>query len=277
MKLVNFGPASDERAGVLDEQGRLHDASSIVAQWNPDALGRLAGIRASLEASTLPLVPGEPRLGPCVLEPRTIVCVGLNYEDHAAESQMDTPASPILFMKASSSVVGPNDDVVMPAGSRKLDWEVELGVVMSKDAYCLDEAEVAEAIAGYCVVNDISERAWQLEGTGQWVKGKSAPTFCPLGPWLVTADEVDSWSALTLTLTVNGQVKQSLGTDSMLFGVDTLVAYISRHMKLRAGDVIATGTPPGVGLATGNYLRVGDVMSAAIDGLGAQNNHVVAE
>jgi len=249
MKLVRYGNTGDERPGLLDSQGALRDLYAFV----PDIAGSvllpasLEKLRA-LDPATLPLVPGSPRLGPCVGAVGKFICIGLNYSDHAAESNMAVPAEPVVFMKATSAICGPHDQVIIPRGALKMDWEVELGVVIGKEAKYVEEADALNHVAGYCVVNDLSERAFQLEGTGQWVKGKSADTFGPIGPWLVTADEIPDPQNLHLWLEVDGHRYQSGSTSTMVFGVAHLVSYLSRYMSLQPGDIISTGTPPGVGL-----------------------------
>lgn len=263
---------------MLDFEGRIRSLDEVVDDIGgptllPESLDRLRG----LDQSALPLVDGDPRLGPPVAGVGKVVCIGLNYAEHAQESDMELPSEPVIFTKATSSISGPNDDVVLPRGSTKADWEVELGVVIGSPAKYVQEAEAGRHIAGYCIVNDVSERAFQLDGTGQWVKGKSADTFCPLGPWLVTADQVPDPQDLRLWLDVNGVRRQDGSTRTMVFGVSTLVAYVSRFMSLQPGDLIATGTPPGValGMADPPWLRPGDVMSLGIDGLGEQRLRVV--
>ena len=230
-----------------------------------------------LDLGALPIVAGSPRLGPCVGAVGKFLCIGLNYSDHAAESGMAVPAEPVLFTKATSAICGPNDNVIIPRGSLKTDWEVELGVVIGKEAKYVEEAAALSHVAGYCVVNDLSERAFQLEGTGQWVKGKSADTFGPIGPWLVTADELPDPQNLHLWLQVDGHRYQNGSTSTMVFGVAHLVSYLSRFMSLQPGDIISTGTPPGVGLGQKPpvYLRPGNVMTLGIDGLGQQRQLVV--
>ena len=241
----------------------------------PESIDRLR----TLDLHALPRVPGNPRLGPCVGQVGKFVAIGLNYSDHAAESGMAVPAEPIVFMKATSCITGPCDDVVIPRGSLKTDWEVELGIVIGRPAKYVDEADAFAHIAGYCVVNDVSERAFQLEGTGQWVKGKSADSFGPIGPWLVTADEVPNWQNLSLWLEVNGHRHQNGSTSRMVFGVPHLVSYLSRFMSLQPGDVISTGTPPGVGhgMKPPVYLRRGDQVRLGVEGLGEQRQRVVAD
>ena len=226
---------------------------------------------------SLPLVVGTPRIAACVGSVGKFICIGLNYSDHAAESGMAVPAEPVVFMKATSSICGPNDDVMIPKGSEKTDWEVELGVVIGKEARYVTEQGALSHVAGYCVVNDVSERAFQLEGTGQWVKGKSADTFGPIGPWLVTADEVPDPQALNLWLEVDGHRYQNGSTATMVFGVAHLISYLSRFMSLQSGDIISTGTPPGVGLGQKPpvYLRPGNIIRLGVQGLGEQRQTVV--
>ena len=273
MKLVRFGDAGVERPGLIDDSGRVRDLSSEVPELSGAILGpaSIQRLRA-LPVDGLPLVPGNPRLGPCVAGTGKFVCVGLNYLDHVRETGAAVPSEPVLFMKATSAITGPNDPIVMPPGSTKIDWEVELGVVIGSAAKNVGAQEALAHVAGYCIVNDVSERAWQLERAGQWVKGKSADTFGPIGPWLVTADEVPDPHALGLWLSVNGAMRQNSNTDQMIFHVDTLVAYISTFMSLQPGDIISTGTPPGVGLGAKppSYLNRGDVVRLGIAGLGEQ-------
>lgn len=280
MKLVRYGSAGQEQPGLLDAQSRIRSLTGVVADIGGDALlpQSLARLR-QIDATTLPLVPGNPRLGPCVGNVGKFICAGLNYSDHAAESGMAVPAEPIIFMKATSCLSGPNDDIVIPRGSQKTDWEVELGVVIGKTAKYVAEKDALAHVAGFCVVNDVSERAFQLEGTGQWVKGKSADTFGPIGPWLVTADEVSNWNELDMWLDVDGRRYQNGNTRTMVFGVEFLVSYLSRFMSLRPGDVIATGTPPGVGHGQKPpvYLRAGNEVRLAVAGLGEQRQRVVAD
>ncbi len=280
MKLVRYGSAGQEQPGLLDAQSRIRSLTGVVADIGGDALlpESLARLR-QIDATTLPLVPGNPRLGPCVGNVGKFICAGLNYSDHAAESGMAVPAEPIIFMKATSCLSGPNDDIVIPRGSQKTDWEVELGVVIGKTAKYVAEKDALAHVAGFCVVNDVSERAFQLEGTGQWVKGKSADTFGPIGPWLVTADEVSNWNELDMWLDVDGRRYQNGNTRTMVFGVEFLVSYLSRFMSLRPGDVIATGTPPGVGHGQKPpvYLRAGNEVRLAVAGLGEQRQRVVAD
>jgi 2-keto-4-pentenoate hydratase/2-oxohepta-3-ene-1,7-dioic acid hydratase in catechol pathway len=278
MKLLRFGSPGQERPGVLHADGSIRDLSGVVKDIGGEALlpESIARVR-SLDVNNLPRVDGSTRLGPCVSGVGKFICVGLNYSDHAAESGMAVPAEPIIFMKATSSIIGPNDDVAIPRGSKKSDWEVELGVVIGKTAKYVSEADALSHVAGFCVVNDLSERAFQLEGTGQWVKGKSADTFGPIGPWLVTTDEVPDCQNLDLWLEVDGKRVQSGSTKTMVFGVAFLVSYLSRFMSLRPGDVISTGTPPGVGhgMKPPVYLRAGNVMRLGVETLGEQRQRVV--
>jgi 2-keto-4-pentenoate hydratase/2-oxohepta-3-ene-1,7-dioic acid hydratase in catechol pathway len=280
MRLLRYGAVGEERPALLDRDGAIRDLTGVVPDIAgttllPDGLARLRAI----DPATLPRVNGNPRIGACVNGVGKFICVGLNYSDHAAESNMPVPSEPIIFMKATSSICGPFDDVVIPRGSQKTDWEVELGVVIGRPAKYVTEADAMQHVAGYCVVNDLSERAFQLEGTGQWVKGKSADTFGPIGPWLVTADEVHDWSALDMWLEVDGRRFQQGSTKTMVFGVPFLVSYLSRFMSLRPGDVISTGTPPGVGLGQKPpvYLRAGNEIRLSVAGLGEQRQRVIAE
>jgi 2-keto-4-pentenoate hydratase/2-oxohepta-3-ene-1,7-dioic acid hydratase in catechol pathway len=278
MKLLRYGKPGEEKPGLLDASGKIRDLSGVV----PDIGGRtllperLDTIR-KIDPATLPVVSGTPRIGPCVAQVGKFICVGLNYADHAAESNMPLPKEPILFMKATSSIVGPDDDLEIPKGSEKTDWEVELGVVIGKTAKYVSEADALSHVAGYCVVHDVSERAFQLEGTGQWVKGKSADTFGPIGPWLVTADEVPDPGNLPLWLEVDGTRRQDGSTRTLIFGVAYLVSYISKFMSLQPGDVISTGTPPGVGHGQKPpvYRRAGSEVRLGVQGLGEQKQRVV--
>lgn len=279
MKLLRYGPAGSEKPGIVDAAGRIRDLSGRIDDIDlrvltPRRLEELAGV----DPSTLPAVPDGVRIGPCVAHIGKLVCAGLNYADHAAEAGMPVPSEPILFLKPSSAVCGPDDDVQIPRGATKTDWEVELGVVIGTRAKYVEESEALAYVAGYCVANDVSERAFQLERLGQWDKGKGHDTFAPIGPWLVTRDEVPDPQSLSLWLDVNGERCQRGNTRTMVFGVRALVAYISRFMTLEPGDVICTGTPPGVGLGRRPpvFLKPGDVMTLGIDGLGAQRQVCVA-
>ena len=280
MKLLRYGPAGQEKPGLLDSNNQIRDLSSIVPDIAREALlpGSIDRLR-QLDPASLPVVKGTPRIGPCVGQVGKFICVGLNYSDHAAESGMAVPTEPILFMKATSSIVGPDDDILLPRASQKTDWEVELGVVIGKPGKYVSEADSLAHIAGYCVVHDISERAYQLEGTGQWVKGKSADTFGPIGPWLVTTDEVPDPGNLRLWLDLDGTRRQDGSTKTLIFGVQYLVSYISRFMSLQSGDVISTGTPPGVGHGQKPpvYLRAGNEVRLGVEGLGEQRQRVVAD
>ena len=278
MKLVRFGPAGREKPGMLDQDGNLRDLSGVIADVTPDILAPRALARlARIKPARLPLVGGRRRLGPPLAGIGKLVCVGLNYADHAKESGMPIPEEPILFMKSTTAISGPYDPVVIPKGSKKTDWEVELGVVIGRTARYVPKRTALDHVAGYCIVNDVSERELQLEGSGKWVKGKSADSFAPIGPWLVSRDEIGNPQALDLWLDVNGARMQSGNTRTMIFGVATLVSYISKCMTLLPGDVISTGTPPGVGLGRTppRYLKPGDVMRLGIDGLGEQRLKVV--
>jgi 2-keto-4-pentenoate hydratase/2-oxohepta-3-ene-1,7-dioic acid hydratase in catechol pathway len=279
MKLLRYGPKGQEKPGLLDDQGRIRDLSDHVADVAgaallPEAVARLRG----LDPAMLPLVQGMPRLGPCVGAVGKFICIGLNYADHAAESGLPIPKEPIVFAKWTSAISGPNDDVEIPRGSEKTDWEVELGVVIGEGGRNIDEADALNHVAGYCVVNDVSEREWQLERGGTWDKGKGCDTFGPIGPWLVTADEVPDPQALAMWLEVDGHRFQDGSTATMIFGVRTLVSYCSRFMSLQPGDLISTGTPPGVGLGCTPpvFLRPGQRMRLGVEGLGTQEQHVAA-
>ena len=274
MKLLRYGPAGAEKPGLLDKDGAIRDLSGIVTDISGAALSE-AGLKklAAIDPATLPKVEGNPRLGPCVGGVGKFIGIGLNFADHAAETNMALPTEPIFFMKATSCLSGPNDDVIKPKDSTRLDWEVELGFVIGKKASYVSEAEALDHIAGFCLVNDVSEREFQLERGGQWDKGKGCETFNPLGPWLVTTDEVADPQALSMTLDVNGVRRQNGNTKTMIFNIKHLIWYLSQFLVLEAGDVITTGTPPGVGLGQKPnpiYLKDGDVVELAIDGLGKQ-------
>lgn len=279
MKLVRYGKSGEEKPGLIDSSGALRDLSGVVGDIAGDVLtpAGLARLRA-LKPDSLPKVEGTPRLGPCLGSVGTFIAIGLNYSDHAAETGAQVPREPIMFLKATSCVSGPNDPVIIPTGSTKLDWEVELGVVIGEGGIDIPESKWRDHVAGYCVVNDVSERAFQSEGTGQWVKGKSNDTFGPIGPWLVTADEVADPQALKLWLSVNGQLRQSGSTATMVYGVAHLVSYCSRFLRLRPGDIITTGTPPGVGLGMKppQFLKAGDVIELGVEGLGQQRQVVIS-
>lgn len=272
MKLVRVGQPGAERAGIIDDAGNARDISSVVGDIDGTVFASsvMAELRA-LDISALPVLPND-RFGSCITGVGKIICVGLNYYDHATESGFEAPKEPVLFMKASSSLCGAHDTVEMPVGGEKLDYEVELGVVIGTVAKNVSVEDAANCVGGYCIFNDVSERAFQLEGTGQWVKGKSCDTFGPCGPWLVTPDEIEDIGNLDLLLSVNGEDRQKANTRDMLFGVPELISYISRFMTLQPGDLIATGTPSGVamGMEPPLYLKPGDAMELIIEGLGRQ-------
>jgi 2,4-didehydro-3-deoxy-L-rhamnonate hydrolase len=274
MKLVRFGNPGAEKPGLIDDQGRLRDLSNIIADVTPGTLSRSALKNvAAISPSALPLVTGEPRLGVPIAGVGKFIAIGLNYADHAAEANLPLPSEPIVFQKAITSLSGPNDDVVLPKGSKKSDWEVELGIVIGTRASYVDRADALAHVAGYCVVNDVSEREYQMERGGTWDKGKGCDSFGPVGPWLVTTDEVPDPQALDMWLDVNGERMQSGNTRTMIFDCAEIVSYASRFMTLMPGDVIATGTPPGVGMGkkpAAIYLKPGDVMTLGIEGLGTQ-------
>lgn len=278
MKLVRYGPVGEERPGLLDAGNILRDLSGHIADIDANTLTYRLGTLKALDPATLPTVEGSPRIGAPVANVGKIVCVGLNYADHAAESNMALPKEPVLFMKATTAICGPYDDVIKPVGATKLDWEVELAVVIGKTARLVSEGDALDHVAGYCILNDVSERAFQLEHEGQWVKGKSCDTFAPMGPWLVTTDEVGDPGALDIWLEVNGHRYQDSNTRHLIFNIPFLIAYISRFMTLEPGDVISTGTPPGVGLGLKPpvYLSAGDTMRLGVAGLGEQRQTVVS-
>jgi ureidoglycolate lyase len=280
MKLLRYGPAGAEKPGLLDAGNNIRCLAGVVRDidgWalSPASLKMLAGI----DPGTLPKVEGNPRLGPCVVRPMNYICIGLNYADHAAEAGMPVPKEPIIFLKSLGAFSGPNDDVIQPRGSKKLDWEVELGIVIGKTARYVPEHDALDYVAGYCVCNDVSEREYQLERSGTWDKGKGCDSFGPTGPWVVTKDEVPDPQALPLWTEVNGKRMQNGSTATMIFGVVKLVSYVSHFITLHAGDVIATGTPPGVGQGIKPepvFLKPGDVMRLGVEGLGIQTQRVVA-
>jgi 2-keto-4-pentenoate hydratase/2-oxohepta-3-ene-1,7-dioic acid hydratase in catechol pathway len=280
MKFLRYGAPGAEKPAIVDADGKIRDLSAHVSDLSgaalaPDALAKLGAI----DAKSLPLVEGDPRLGPCVAGTGKFICIGLNYSDHAAETGATVPPEPIIFMKASSAIVGPNDNVTIPRGSEKTDWEVELAVVIGKTAKYVTEADALDYVAGYCVTNDVSERAFQTERSGQWTKGKSCDTFGPMGPWLVTKDEIPDPQNLAMWLKVNGETQQDGSSKTMVYGVAFLVSYLSQFMSLHPGDVISTGTPPGVGmgLKPPRYLKAGDVVELGIEGLGSQKQTFVAD
>jgi len=280
MKLLRYGPPGQERPGLLDAAGAIRDLTGVIddvagSALSPEGLARLA----ALDPGALPLVEGPVRLASCVGSVGKFICIGLNYADHAAESGLAVPSEPVIFMKATSAIVGPNDDVIQPYGSTKLDWEVELGVVIGSTARYVSEDRALDHVAGYCVINDVSERAFQIDGTGTWDKGKGCDTFGPTGPWLVTREEAGEVEDLKLWLKVNGKTFQDGSTRTMVFKPAFLVSYVSRFMSLQPGDIISTGTPPGVGMGQKPplYLRPGDTMELGVEGLGVQRQTVVAE
>lgn len=279
MKLVRFGPSGSEKPGIVDGDGAIRDLSSIVDDLTGDVLSPagLDRLRA-VDPASLPAAPAGARIGPCVPMPYNFLAIGLNYADHAAETNSPIPKEPILFNKAPTSISGPDDDIVLIKDSVKTDWEVELAFVIGTEAFEVPADKALDHVAGYCLCNDVSERYWQTESTGQWVKGKSAPTYGPVGPWFVTADEIADPQNLDMWLDVNGQRMQTGSTKTMIFGVVELIAYASRFMKLLPGDIVTTGTPPGVGMGMKppTFLKGGDVVELSIEGLGEQRQKVVA-
>ena len=278
MKLLRFGAPGLEKPAILHSDGTYRDLSAIVPELRglvltPEGMARIRAV----DPATLPVLSQDLRIGPCVDKVGKFICIGLNYADHAAETGAPIPAEPIIFMKATSAIIGPNDDVIIPKNAKKPDWEVELGIIIGKEARYIEEKDAFDHIAGYCVVNDVSERNFQLERLGQATKGKSAETFGPMGPWLVTADEIPNPQKLHMWLTVNGEIRQNGSTKTMVFGVKHLVWYLSQFFILEPGDIITTGTPPGVGLGMKppQYLKAGDVVRLGIDGLGEQQQRVV--
>ena len=280
MKLVRYGKPGKEKPGLVDADGRIRDLSGVIPDLSgehlsPKSLRKIARLRPA----NLPLVRGKPRLGSCVAQPGNFIAIGLNYADHAAEAGAKIPAEPVIFGKAPNCIVGPNDDIVIPKGAEKMDWEIELAIVIGTRASYVSERDALSHVAGYCVCNDVSERAFQIDrSSGQWNKGKGCPTFGPLGPWLVTPDEVGNVQKLDLWLDVNGARQQTGNTATMIFGVKTLVSYVSQFMTLDPGDVITTGTPPGVALGRKppNWLKAGDTISCGVEGLGQQASRVIA-
>jgi 2-keto-4-pentenoate hydratase/2-oxohepta-3-ene-1,7-dioic acid hydratase in catechol pathway len=275
MKLLRYGPQGAERPGILDGEGRIRDLSGVIPDVAGEVLTRLDSLKVDVES--LPLVEGQPRLGSCVAGTGKFICIGLNYSDHAAETGAKVPSEPIIFMKATSAMCGPNDPILIPRGSEKTDWEVELGVVIGKPAKYVTEAQALDHVAGYCVINDVSERAFQTERQGQWTKGKSCDNFGQTGPWLVTKDEVPDPQNLAMWLKVGDQTMQNGSTKTMVYGVAHLVSYLSQFFTLHPGDIISTGTPPGVGLGMKppRYLKAGEVVTLGIEGLGQQRQEVM--
>jgi len=279
MKFLRVGKKGNEKPAVLDKDGKIRDISSQVKDLNPDYLNfdSLSKFQ-STDLSSLPELSPTERIGSCITKPGKFVAIGLNFSDHAKESNLPVPTEPITFMKATSSINGPNDDIELVSGSKKLDWEVELGIVIGKETKHISENQSQDHILGYCLVNDISEREWQIEKLGQWVKGKSHDTFGPIGPYLVTKDEVADVNNLKMILDVNGKRMQTGNTSTMIFNVNFIVSYLSKYMSLQAGDIITTGTPPGVGMGMKpqQFLKAGDTMKLSIENLGEQNSKVVS-
>ncbi len=279
MKLLRVGQKGKEKPAALDKNGKLRDISSQISDLNPDFLNfETFSKLQSLDWSSLPELSAGERIGSCITKPGKFVAIGLNYSDHAAETGAAVPTEPITFMKATSSINGPNDDIEIVPGSKKLDWEVELGIVIGKETKHISQNQSQDHILGYCLVNDISEREWQIEKMGQWVKGKSHDTYGPIGPYLVTKDEIPNVNNLKMSLDVNGKRMQTGNTSTMIFNVDFIVSYLSKFMSLQAGDIITTGTPPGVGMGMKpqQFLKIGDTMQLSIENLGEQNSKVVA-
>ena len=280
MKLLRFGETGAEKPGIIDTDGNIRDLSGIVDDIAGETLSD-KGLKAirSTDSISLPLVSADTRLGTCVAGTGKFICIGLNYADHAEESGMDVPPEPVIFMKATSAICGPNDPIIIPRGSEKTDWEVELAVVIGKRAKYVSEADALDYVAGYAVTNDVSERAFQLERAGNWTKGKSCDNYGQIGPWLVTKDEISDPQNLPMWLTVNGKTMQNGSTKTMVYGVAHVVSYLSQLMSLHPGDVISTGTPPGVGMGQKpqQYLRPGDVVELGIEGLGRQRQDVIAD
>ena len=278
MKLLRVGQKGNEKPAAIDKDGKIRDISSHVEDLNPDNLNfetisKLEGA----DLSSLPELSSSERIGSCITKPGKFVAIGLNYSDHAAETGAAVPTEPIMFMKATSSICGPNDDVEIVSGSKKLDWEVELGIIIGKEAKHISESQSQDHILGYCLVNDVSEREWQIEKMGQWVKGKSHDTYGPIGPYLVTKDEISDVNNLNMSLDLNGIRMQTGNTNTMIFNVDKIVSYVSKFMSLQPGDIITTGTPPGVGMGMKpqQFLKAGDVLKLNIDNLGEQNSKVI--
>ena len=279
MKLLRVGEKGKEKPAILDGDGKIRDISSHVSDLNPHNLNfKTISKIQSVDTSNLPEISSDQRVGSCITSPGKFVAIGLNYSDHAAEVGAEIPKEPIMFMKATSSMCGPNDDVEIVSGSKKLDWEVELGIVIGKEAKHISEDQSQDHILGYCLVNDVSEREWQIEKMGQWVKGKSHDTYGPTGPYLVTKDEIKDINNLKMMLDVNGERMQTGNTSTMIFNVDIIVSYVSKFMSLQPGDIITTGTPPGVGMGRKPqvFLKAGDQMKLSIENLGEQNSKVVA-
>jgi len=280
MKLLRVGPKGKEKPAALDKNGKIRDISSHIKDFNPENLNfETINKLIKINLETLPELSNSERIGPCISKPGKFIAIGLNYSDHAKETGAKVPTEPIIFMKATSSINGPNDDIKISKDSKKLDWEVELGIVIGKNLKNISEAEASEYILGYCMVNDVSEREWQIEKLGQWVKGKSNDTFGPIGPYLVTKDEISDINNLNLSLDVNGKRMQTGNSKTMIFNVNFIVSYLSKFMSLQTGDIITTGTPPGVGMGMKPqvFLKSGDKIRLSIDNLGEQNSKVVPE
>ena len=279
MKLLRVGQKGQEKPAALDKDGKIRDISSYISDLNPDHLNfeTISNLQ-NADLSSLPELSSSERIGSCITKPGKFVAIGLNFSDHAAETGAEVPSEPITFMKATSCINGPNDDIEIVSGSKKLDWEVELGIVIGKHTKHISEAQSQDHILGYCLVNDISEREWQIEKMGQWVKGKSHDTYGPIGPYLVTKDEIADINNLKMSLDVNGQRMQTGNTNTMIFDVNIIVSYLSKFMSLQPGDIITTGTPPGVGMGMKpqQFLKAGDTMKLSIENLGEQNSKVVA-
>ncbi len=279
MKLLRVGPKGNEKPAVLDKDGKIRDISSHVSDLNPDNVNFETITKLqSADLSSFPELSSSDRIGSCITNPGKFVAIGLNFSDHAAESGLPVPSEPIMFMKATSCISGPNDNIELVPNSKKLDWEVELGIIIGKEAKHISENQSQDHILGYCLVNDVSEREWQIEKMGQWVKGKSHDTYGPIGPYLVTKDEVANINNLKMSLDVNGNRMQTGNTSTMIFNVDLIVSYVSKFMSLQPGDIITTGTPPGVGMGMKpqQFLKAGDTMKLSIENLGEQNSKVVA-
>ena len=279
MKLLRVGTKGNEKPAVLDKDGKIRDISSHISDLNPENVNFETITKLqSADLSSLPELSSSERVGSCVTKPGKFVAIGLNYSDHAAETGAEVPSEPIMFMKATSCIAGPNDDVEIVSGSKKLDWEVELGIVIGKETKHISEDKAQDHILGYCLVNDVSEREWQIEKMGQWVKGKSHDTYGPVGPYLVTKDEISDINNLKMSLDVNGNRMQTGNTSTMIFNVNVIVSYVSKFMSLQPGDIITTGTPPGVGMGMKpqQFLKAGDMMKLSIENLGEQNSKVVA-
>ncbi len=279
MKLLRYGAAGSEKPGLLDENGQVRDLSSVIPDLDGSALEEEALAKlAALDPKSLPVVVDPGRIGPCVANVGKLVCIGLNYADHAAETGAPIPEEPIVFMKATTSICGPNDDIEIPRNSKKTDWEVELGVVIGKRAKYVSEADAFDYVAGYCAVNDVSEREFQTERSGQWVKGKSHDTFAPIGPWMVTKDEIADPQNVKMWLDVDGHRYQNGSTKTMIFGVAKVISYLSEFMTLEPGDIISTGTPPGVGMGQKPdqiFLKVGQKIEMCVEGLGVQSQKTI--